>query len=154
MFSSTDPFLHPSISAGSPLPAHLRLPLIMKTRIDSWLLCFYRHVLFVVAKIIMRHLIIKPMWLCLCLCSSSRNSVLSSSAWLCVQLFVRPAAQEKSRVEWFKASFLSAHWRDWGLFIAVFADRDVNIQLNKTSDHDEYSNPPTHFSQNPPHGAV
>lgn len=65
------------------------------------------------------------------------HPVLPRSAWLCIQLFVRPAEQEKTREKWIKASFLSVLWQDLGLFIAVLADREMNIQLNKTSDLDK-----------------
>lgn len=146
MFSSSEPFLHPSISASSTLlPAHLRLPPIMATRIPVSS-AFYRPESCLLLPnycdaspmhVIIKRVVIVFAWPIL---DSAPRSV-----WLCVQLFVRPAAQERSRAKWIKASFLSALWQDRGLFIAAFADRDVNVKLNKTSGLDDRANPPTHF---------
>lgn len=89
-------------------------------------------------------------WLCLCVSVLLLLCLIVHPA-LCPSGFSasgRGAEQEKSKVKWIKASFLSALWWDWSLFLAVFVDRDVNIRLNKTTGLDEHINPPTHFSQN------
>lgn len=98
MFSSADPFLHPSISASSPLiSAFLRLWRRGLIPVSSAFTGIYSQRAVCCCQIVDDASLIKPLWLCLC--ALLLGSVLSRSAWLCVQLFCPSGSTGRERSE-------------------------------------------------------